>query len=79
MIEGIRVPAGEAILSGAARAESRRDEAIEGLVRQHSRLVYRIAYAVLRQHQDAEDATQETFVHLEAQREELLFFFNADC
>ena len=64
MIEGRRVLAGEAILSGAATAESSRDEAIEGLVRQHSRLVYRIAFAVLRLHHDAEDATQETFLRV---------------
>lgn len=64
MIEGRRVLAGEAILSGAVAAESGRDQAIEKLVREHSRLVYRIAYAVLRRHHDAEDATQETFVRV---------------
>jgi RNA polymerase sigma-70 factor (ECF subfamily) len=64
MIEGRRVLAGEAILSGTATAEGSRDEAIEGLVRQYSRLVYRIAYAVLRRHHDAEDATQETFLRV---------------
>lgn len=37
---------------------------LENLVRQHARLVYRIAYAVLRRHQDAEDATQETFIRV---------------
>ena len=37
---------------------------LENLVRQHSRLVYRIAYAVLRRHHDAEDATQETFIRV---------------
>lgn len=68
MVEGGRVVAGEAILSeialtGAGRAESR-DAALETLVRQHSRLVYRIAYAVLRRHHDAEDATQETFLRV---------------
>ena len=53
--------AGEAILSGIAPAERSRDQLLEDLVHQHSRLVYRIAYAVVRTHHDAEDATQETF------------------
>ena len=61
-----RVLAGEAILNGLATAEDSfdrsRDELLEELVHQHSRLVYRIAYAVLRSHHDAEDATQETFL-----------------
>ncbi|HTT19882.1 MAG TPA: sigma-70 family RNA polymerase sigma factor [Candidatus Sulfotelmatobacter sp.] len=64
MIEGRRVLAGELILSGAATAERSLDEVIEELVRQHSRLVYRIAYSVLHQHHDAEDATQETFMRV---------------
>jgi RNA polymerase sigma-70 factor, ECF subfamily len=33
-------------------------------VRKHSRLVYRVAYSVLRNHHDAEDATQETFMRV---------------
>src|SRR5690349_814111 len=37
------------------------DDALESAVREHSRLVYRVAYSVLRNHHDAEDATQETF------------------
>ena len=72
MSEGKRVVAGEAILSGLAtirsNAESSRlertGEMVETLVREHSRLVYRIAYAVLRRHHDAEDATQETFMRV---------------
>jgi RNA polymerase sigma-70 factor, ECF subfamily len=77
-IEGRRVVAGEAILSGASVIGDSRDETSKGtriqaedidetlavLVREHSRLVYRIAYAALRQHQDAEDATQETFLRV---------------
>lgn len=77
--------AGEAILSGASaidrgtsdpsdaersQAESA-DEAIAGMVREHSRLVYRIAYAALRRHQDAEDATQETFLRVLRYRSKL--------
>jgi RNA polymerase sigma-70 factor, ECF subfamily len=37
---------------------------LDNLVRQHARLVYRIAYAVLRRHHDAEDAAQETFIRV---------------
>ena len=69
MHEGIRVAAGEAILNGVAaiggsEAERGMNEVLEALVREHSRLVYRISYAVLRRHHDAEDATQETFVRV---------------
>jgi RNA polymerase sigma-70 factor (ECF subfamily) len=77
MNEGRRVLAGEAILSGAAtinrtkdkssqveQSEVESDAVLEALVREHSRLVYRIAYAVLRGHHDAEDATQETFMRV---------------
>jgi RNA polymerase sigma-70 factor (ECF subfamily) len=69
MNEGTRVVTGEAILSGAStvdtsESECSRDAVVESLVRQHSRLVYRIAYAVLRRHHDAEDATQETFMRV---------------
>ncbi len=65
--------AGEAILNGVTtidRSNADRSaaeltaRAVETLVREHSRLVYRIAYAVLRRHQDAEDATQETFIRV---------------
>ncbi len=73
MSEGKRVVAGEAILSGVAtiqrneaergRTESNHD-LLEHMVLDHSRLVYRIAYAVLRSHHDAEDSTQETFVRV---------------
>lgn len=74
--EGRQVVAGEAILSGsttdlkidrsdAGRSQvGQQDEIVESLVREHSKLVYRIAYAVLRSHHEAEDATQETFVRV---------------
>ena len=72
MIEVKRLVAGEAVLSEAMtqacsqdRGRDRnREEALEDLVRQQSRLVYRIAYAALRSHHDAEDATQETFLRV---------------
>ncbi len=37
---------------------------LERIVREHARFVYRVAYSVLRNHHDAEDATQETFVRV---------------
>lgn len=37
---------------------------LEEAVRQHARLAYRVAYSALRNHHDAEDATQETFLRL---------------
>jgi len=79
------VVAGEAILSSASaidrgkneaseaersRAEAN-DQAIAALVGEHSRLVYRIAYAALRQHQDAEDVTQEVFLRVLRYRSKL--------
>jgi RNA polymerase sigma-70 factor (ECF subfamily) len=67
MSEGKRVVAGEAILNvtaiGCSRVETNHD-VLERIVRDHSRLVYRIAYAVLRSHPDAEDSTQETFMRV---------------
>jgi RNA polymerase sigma-70 factor (ECF subfamily) len=63
MGEGNRL-AGEAILDEAVIVTRRGDELLEDLVRQHSRLVYRIAYAALQSHADAEDATQETFLRV---------------
>jgi RNA polymerase sigma-70 factor (ECF subfamily) len=37
---------------------------LETVVREYSRLVYRIALSVLRNHAEAEDATQETFLRV---------------
>jgi RNA polymerase sigma-70 factor, ECF subfamily len=74
MDEGRTVVVGDVILRGAATIDPiendrttkarTQDEMLETLVREHSRLVYRIAYAVLRRHHDAEDATQETFMRV---------------
>lgn len=41
-----------------------RDEAFAKLVREHSRLMFRVAYGVLRNSHDAEDAVQESFLKL---------------
>ncbi len=64
MNEGSELVAGELILGEARTAARDRDEAVESLVKDHARLAYRIAYAVLRNHADAEDAVQETFVRV---------------
>jgi RNA polymerase sigma-70 factor (ECF subfamily) len=72
MNEVKQLVAGEAILNEAVtvpRSQDRsrdysQNDVLEDLVRQHSRLVYRIAYAALRSHPDAEDATQETFLRV---------------
>ena len=47
------------------------EDALEAAIREHSRLVYRIAYSVSRNHQDAEDATQETFMRVLSSRRKL--------
>ncbi|HTS09940.1 MAG TPA: RNA polymerase sigma factor [Candidatus Eisenbacteria bacterium] len=68
MIEGKRLVAGEAILNGVTTSDRDESDAtvdsLESLVREYSRLVYRIAFALLRSHHDAEDATQETFMRV---------------
>jgi RNA polymerase sigma-70 factor, ECF subfamily len=51
----------------AAQSESE----LEGLVRDHAQLVFRIVYSVLRNHADAEDATQETFLRAVRHRAKL--------
>ncbi len=47
------------------------EDALEAAVREHARMVYRIAYSVSRNHHDAEDATQETFVRVLRYRRKL--------
>jgi RNA polymerase sigma-70 factor, ECF subfamily len=63
------VVAGQVIVDDAMVLARTEEDQLELAVRQHAQLVYRIAYSVLRNHHDAEDATQETFVRvLRAQR-----------
>ena len=62
----------EAVISnGAIPLADANEDALEAAVREHARLVYRIAYSVLRNHHDAEDTTQETFVRVLQYRRKL--------
>lgn len=53
---------GEMILNEPIPLARATDDELERIVGEHARLVYRIAFAVLRNHHDAEDAAQETFL-----------------
>ena len=63
--------AGQVIVSDAIAGARAGEDALEAAVREHARLVYRVAYSVLRNHHDAEDATQETFVRVLRYRRKL--------
>ena len=69
--EGRRSVTEEALASGAVLMSSTNEDALETAVHEHARLVYRIAYSVLRNHHDAEDATQETFIRVMRYRRKL--------
>lgn len=56
------VTANIAMTGNALAAVDREKDLLEAAVREHGRLVYRIAYAVLHNPADAEDAAQETFL-----------------
>jgi len=71
MFEGLRVAAGQVIADKAMAMARAGEDELECAVREHARLVYRIAYSVLRSPQDAEDATQETFVRVLRYRRKL--------
>ena len=62
------IDAGQVILSeSVSTAEAGRDK-FEATVREQARLVYKVAYSVLRNHHDAEDVAQETFLRFLRQR-----------
>lgn len=50
---------------------------VEALVADHSRMVFRIAYSILRNHHDAEDAAQECFLRVWKHRDGLHEVSNA--
>lgn len=65
----------QAILSDASAMDDASDQELghelEALVRQHARFVYQVAYMLLRNHHDAEDSTQETFMRVWRYRKRL--------
>ncbi|HMH00465.1 MAG TPA: RNA polymerase sigma factor [Terriglobales bacterium] len=64
MNEDRHVVAGPVILSEAMAMAQVAENVLEAMVREHSRLVYRVAYSVVRNHHDAGDVTQETFARV---------------
>jgi RNA polymerase sigma-70 factor (ECF subfamily) len=71
IFEGRRTVTEHTLVGDLALMERANEDVIEAAVRDYARLVYRIAYSVLRNHHDAEDATQETFVRVLRYRRKL--------
>src|SRR5258708_34707744 len=64
------VPADVTFSPAMAMALGAEDE-LERAVREHAQLVFRIAWSVLRNHADAEDAVQEVFLRVLKHRQRL--------
>jgi len=65
------LPAELVLSGGIAIAQQAQADQVEMLVREHARLVYRIAFSVLRHAEDAEDAVQEVFARVLRSRHKL--------
>ena len=67
------VPAWMEIVESAVHDEARhaQEEALEALVDQYATTLYRVAFSVLRNQSDAEDAVQEAFLRVLRHRETL--------
>ncbi len=73
---GLAIP-GDAILQSTHAVEAEAPATVESLARQHGVLVFRIAYSILRNHHDAEDAAQECFLRVLKYGRELAHVRNA--
>lgn len=62
---------GQAVLTHSLPMADAAADELEAAVREHARLVYQVAYSVLRNHHDAEDAAQETFARVVRYRKRL--------
>jgi RNA polymerase sigma-70 factor (ECF subfamily) len=69
--EGRTVQAGALTLEAAIPLAYGEQDELAAIVHEHSRLVYRVAFSVLRNHHDAEDATQEAFLRVLRYRSKL--------
>ncbi|MBZ5493992.1 MAG: RNA polymerase sigma factor [Acidobacteriia bacterium] len=67
---------GDTVLKSAIAMEAAAPT-VETLVADHSRMVFRIAYSILRNHHDAEDAAQECFLRVWKQKDRLHEVSNA--
>jgi len=56
------IDAGQVILSESVSTTEASGDEFEATVREQARLVYKIAFSALRNHHDAEDVAQETFL-----------------
>jgi len=59
-----QVIAREAILETSRARAATPLETVEGLVAEHTPMLFRVAYSILRNHHDAEDAVQECFLRV---------------
>ncbi len=67
---------GDTVLKSAIAMEAAAPT-VETLVADHSRMVFRIAYSILRNHHDAEDAAQECFLRVWKHKDRLHEISNA--
>jgi RNA polymerase sigma-70 factor (ECF subfamily) len=71
IFEGRRTVTEQTLASEALVIERTGEDTLEAVVRENARMVFRIAFSVVGNHQDAEDITQETFMRVLRYRRKL--------